>query len=136
MKLGTEWLNISSRKDLDFDATRDERLDDGGAVDILYPHICIVSAYRVPPTLPCEGPLGFVPGFFTRGVAFLFRRTEQQEAVGLYEVEWEILVNQPTNQPIRPTSSQVRVTSPLFDQLQLKATNTHSGRPLSRSKQS
>ena len=76
-ELCLECLQIFSRltyqwKSSDFDATGDERLENGGGVDILYPHICIVSAYRIAPQPPSAGPLGFVPGFFTRG-AFLFR---------------------------------------------------------------
>ena len=111
MNMGPEWLKISSRKDSDFDATRDERLEDGGAVDILYPHICIVSAYRVPP--PSEGPLGFVPGFFTRGVGFFIQA--DWTAGGSWFV-WSRVgdFSQPTNQPARPTSSQVRVTSTVW----------------------
>ena len=75
-KLCLECLQISSRltyqwKSSDFDATGDERLENGGGVDILYPHICIVSAYRVAPQPPSAGPLGFVPGFFTRGGFFI-----------------------------------------------------------------
>ena len=91
--------------------TRDERLEDGGAVDILYPHICIVSAYRVPP--PSEGPLGFVPGFFTRGVGFFIQA--YWTAGGSWFV-WSRVgdFSQPTNQPARPTSSQVRVTSTVW----------------------
>ena len=123
-ELCLECLQIFSRltyqwKSSDFDATGDERLENGGGVDILYPHICIVSAYRIAPQPPSAGPLGFVPGFFTRGCFFIQALVSSRR-----QLVWMKSSGNPLP-TIQPPASQVRVTSlQLFDLIQLKVNHS------------